>query len=266
MSRAFALLPDHRLSTLADALEGHRLAPPYTQPALQRYLVADECTLVAEEFQRLGHAGFGPAQLAVLLRALKVERDETRKARDEVELVWTGPEVAGSASRDTSVVMRELFGRAEKSVLLATFALSHADTLLAPLVEQMDRNPDLRVRLFVHIGRRKGETASDAELLRRFAESFRNEHWPGERAPEVFYDPRTLQPRGDHGRISLHAKCVIVDEALAFVTSANFTEAAQLRNIEAGVIVKSPGFAKNLIGQFQRLVTARQLLRVPGLG
>jgi hypothetical protein len=47
--------------------------------------------------------------------------------------------------------------------------------------------------------------------------------------------------------------------------SANFTEAAQERNIEAGILVGDPAFARALRDQFESLVEARQLLRVPGL-
>ena len=52
----------------------------------------------------------------------------------------------------------------------------------------------------------------------------------------------------------------------AFVTSANFTEAAQDRNIEVGVLVRIPSFAVSLREQFDTLVNYRQLRRVPGIG
>ena len=42
------------------------------------------------------------------------------------------------------------------------------------------------------------------------------------------------------------AVCLIVDGTVAFVTSANFTEAAQERNIEAGVIIRDPTFVQRL--------------------
>ncbi|NCX99490.1 MAG: phospholipase, partial [Planctomycetia bacterium] len=41
-------------------------------------------------------------------------------------------------------------------------------------------------------------------------------------------------------RASLHAKCVIVDRGRALVTSANFTDAAQRKNIEVGVDIRYP--------------------------
>ncbi|MEZ4431632.1 MAG: phospholipase D-like domain-containing protein [bacterium] len=52
----------------------------------------------------------------------------------------------------------------------------------------------------------------------------------------------------------MHAKAVIVDRRKAFVTSANFTEAAQARNIEAGVVVDDTAFAERMARQLDALV------------
>ena len=61
-----------------------------------------------------------------------------------------------------------------------------------------------------------------------------------------------------------HAKCVIADDDLAFVTSANFTEWAQQRNVEAGVLIRDRHFAGQLRQQFDGLVQSRQVHRLPG--
>ncbi len=52
-----------------------------------------------------------------------------------------------------------------------------------------------------------------------------------------------------------HAKCIVVDDRLAFVTSANFTETAHHRNIEVGLLVQSGGVAPALRSQFDALVS-----------
>ena len=53
---------------------------------------------------------------------------------------------------------------------------------------------------------------------------------------------------------SLHAKCIIVDER-TLVTSANSTERAQSRNIEAGVLIEDRRYAQDLAGHWKQLVT-----------
>jgi phosphatidylserine/phosphatidylglycerophosphate/cardiolipin synthase-like enzyme len=78
---------------------------------------------------------------------------------------------------------------------------------------------------------------SPAELLRLFGRKFERQHWPPGPLPQVYYDPRSLVTDAA-GPTSFHAKCVVVDDRIAFVTSANLTEAAQQRNIEAGILVE----------------------------
>jgi phosphatidylserine/phosphatidylglycerophosphate/cardiolipin synthase-like enzyme len=55
---------------------------------------------------------------------------------------------------------------------------------------------------------------------------------------------------------------VVVDRRVALVTSANFTEAAQERNIEAGVVVRSERFASRLADHFETLAELRLLCRL----
>ena len=40
------------------------------------------------------------------------------------------------------------------------------------------------------------------------------------------------------------------------MTSANFTEAAQMRNIEAGVLILDPGFARSFIDNLKLFISA----------
>jgi phosphatidylserine/phosphatidylglycerophosphate/cardiolipin synthase-like enzyme len=74
---------------------------------------------------------------------------------------------------------------------------------------------------------------------------------------DVYYDARA--DGGEH-QGAMHAKCVVIDEAAAFITSANFTAAAQTRNVEVGVLVRDSGFAERLASQWRSLA-ARGLFR-----
>jgi phosphatidylserine/phosphatidylglycerophosphate/cardiolipin synthase-like enzyme len=152
-----------------------------------------------------------------------------------IELVTSGPDVAGM-TRDTGVVLRELFAGAEQRVLVVGFAVHQGREIFAALADRMRHRPDLAVRLCLDIRRAPGDTTKSDALLRRFAERFIRQEWPGPRLPDLFYDPRSLA-EGEAHRASLHAKCVVVDGVRALIGSANLTEAAQLRNIEVGVVV-----------------------------
>ena len=82
--------------------------------------------------------------------------------------------------------------------------------------------------------------------------------------PEVFHDPRSLSQKPGP-KACLHAKCIVIDEERLLITSANFTEAAHERNIEAGVLMVDPVAARAMQSQFETLVAQDILKRVPGL-
>jgi phosphatidylserine/phosphatidylglycerophosphate/cardiolipin synthase-like enzyme len=177
-------------------------------------------------------------------------------------LVWTGPETLGVTNRDTGVVVRELFGSAETEVLVAGFAVYQGRMVFKRLAKRMEERPNLRVKLFLDVQRPSGDTSTAQELLHRFAHRFRKQEWPSEKLPELYYDPRSLdQDALKHS--SLHAKCVVVDRRVALVTSANFTEAAQTRNIEVGALIQSEWFAAQLGSHFEMLADKRILLVLP---
>lgn len=75
----------------------------------------------------------------------------------------------------------------------------------------------------------------------------------------MFYDPRSLELAAEK-RACLHAKCVVVDRRAVFVSSANFTEAAQERNIEVGLLIRSPALAEGIVRHFEMLVEAKALI------
>lgn len=62
----------------------------------------------------------------------------------------------------------------------------------------------------------------------------------------------------------LHAKCVVVDGRRSFVTSANFTEAAQERNFELGLPVDDELLARSIESQFETLIQRGLVSRLLG--
>jgi phosphatidylserine/phosphatidylglycerophosphate/cardiolipin synthase-like enzyme len=218
---------------------------------------------VIAELEHLFEEGFTSAQIGRVLQMLAIERERAQRVADRVELVWTGPEIASNQSRHTSVVMNDLFAKATRSVLVSGYAVFQGKQVFAGLAKRMTELPDLRVRLFLNVGR-AGSNLPEAQLVSAFAHQFRHHHWPGPQLPEIFYDPRSLA-EGSGPKACLHAKCVVVDERYAFVTSANLTEAAQERNIEAGVVIHGRHLARALVAQFETLVESHALKRVPGL-
>ncbi len=73
------------------------------------------------------------------------------------------------------------------------------------------------------------------------------------------YFPSSLVESAD-ARAALHAKCIVVDVEHVFVSSANFTEAAQQRNVEVGLRLQTHSLGTQLARFFDEMLAA-DLLR-----
>lgn len=251
------------LRTLADALRMGRLSAPFSAVGIQRYCPNGDAAAVADMLQKLAHEGATPGAIGMMLALLADGKVPSHATDDVVDLVWTGPEAPEAPSRDTGVVVRELFTAAREHVLVAGYAVYQGKEVFRTLAERMDTSPELKVEMFLDIQRGYNDTTIAEDLVRRFVDRFGTKEWPGKRMPDIYYDPRALEMDKTR-KAALHAKCVVVDRSVAFVSSANFTEAAQNRNIEVGALIKSPSYAARLVHHFHALAMARLLVGIPG--
>jgi phosphatidylserine/phosphatidylglycerophosphate/cardiolipin synthase-like enzyme len=241
MTAAFPKLSDADLRELANALKSRRVSEPYSELQVNRVLSPKSAQNVTSSLQELAAVGFDEQQIAAALELLLQDRSDGRKIEPTIDLVTSGPEAPGIANRDTAVVVRELFAHAQKSA------------------DRMKRIPDLDVKLFLDIARPDNDTTSAKMLVSRYAQRFRDSQWPKDcRLPAVFYDPRSV---AENKRSSLHAKCVVVDAEQVFVSSANFTKAAQERNIEVGLRIRSHHLAYRISHHFHLLNEHKLVVR-----
>jgi len=258
------------LNGLASALRAGRLAWPPSAISLKANEVAGGAGLL-EALKALAVQFPTAEQGAAVLSMLAAERAAAESAAQRrVELVWSGPDGKGQ-TRDTAITIRELFATVQRKVLMSTYNVGGNEKLFALLVEKVQRDPTLEVTIFVNINRkllqskmREGE--NPVEAFRRW---FVDKHWRTARLPAVYYDPRAMRETYEDQETKkwvyppdLHAKCIIVDDEIALVTSANFSDAAQNDNIEAGVLVRDPRFAQALTQQFVGLVARKEVERV----
>lgn len=264
--------PLHQLSrpallSLAHACEAKRLPLPCSSGSILAYVPSSLAEAIAHELNHLHAMGMTPSLMAHTLSLLAQERQFTQQTSDSVDVVWTGEEFLGAESRDTAVVVQELFASAQQSVLIASYVLDpkKSQSLFSTLADKMDADPSLQVRMFLNIQRKDfKDKTPESTVLRQYATTFRQNIWPGQRLPEVFYYPPALAI--SYGpKACLHAKCIVIDEERVLITSANFTEAAHHRNIEAGVLINDAVAARGLRSQFETLATQNIMCRIPGL-
>jgi len=246
------------LAGLAEALAAGRIGAQITRTALAPHVPEEHLDAVFVALAEMENDGMAPRHIARAVQLLVEERNASQRMSDRVQLVWSPPEFDTVDARDTSVVVQELFRQAQSSVLISTFALDErkkADVLFGELASRMDADPSLTVRVFANIHRKYLDETPSVVLAREFGTHIRDEVWPGKRLPEVFYDPRSLEIDG-HKRAVLHAKAVVIDGRWTLLTSANFTEAAHERNIEAGVVIDDTRLAERVTRQFDQYVEA----------
>lgn len=249
-ARGLSRVPWPLLEQLLTALERGRVECPLTTIEL-----LDAGFGAHAEALTTTLAGLDERAVRAALRLVLAERRFRPPPR--LDLVWSGPEARGSVSRDTGLVVRRLFESAERSVLVGGYAFDTPE-ILAPLHEAM-RDRGVHAAVFIEI---KGTAPSPRladEHATRAVDRFFHDVWTfGAPRPDVYWDPRTVIAGPPWA--SLHAKCVVVDDTRALVTSANFTDRGQTRNIEAGVLIEDPGFACELAAQW-RLLIAEGLVR-----
>lgn len=256
MSLRLRLLSKAALESLRDGLLDGRLRPPFSLASLHAVVGVESLALACDALNAWALDGMQPRHMGQALALLVAEREETQATADRIQLVWSPPELDWVDSRDTAVVVQELFRESTQRVDIVTYAIDQggkAKTIFGELAAKMDADPALAVRLFINIPRPYQGEAPESTLKREFAAKFRDKIWPGARLPAVFYDPRSLKPSGKESA-SLHAKIVISDQRKCLITSANFTEAAQARNMEAGVLIEDATLALKIAHQLSLLL------------
>ena len=252
---------DAALRHLAAALRSGSLATGISTAALSALLGGEEPPLWLA-LSTLCQQGFQPSQIAILCDSILRARHRADDVGREIELVVSGPDTPGTPTGDTAAAMHALISEAVEEVLIVGYAIHQGRRLFAPIVERMRALPNLRVVFCLNIARQWGDKTRAESLVARFRAEFVEKHWPWKELPHLRYDPRALETETVK-RASLHAKCVVVDRAAALISSANFTEAAQHRNIEVGLLVRHAALTQRLAGYFDELYTLGILKDVP---
>jgi phosphatidylserine/phosphatidylglycerophosphate/cardiolipin synthase-like enzyme len=114
------------------------------------------------------------------------------------------------------------------------------------------RDHGVQTTVYLDIPRAPARTADLANYARRAIDKFLIANGPffGAPFPDIRHDARTVAP---DSVTSLHAKCIVIDDERALVTSANFTNRGQERNIEVGVLIHDPGLCTQLVRQWRSI-------------
>lgn len=217
---------------------------------------------VNDALRSLASTGMKPDALGLLCQGMGRALAERDDAERNIQLVISGPEVPGTPVVDTRTTVMSLFREAVSEVIISSYVFHEAAEFFQHLAERHDADPSFRVVFLLDLSHRRSKALEPASILiPAFCTDFRKKHWPGTRLPELWYDPRAFNPAETGGGV-LHSKAVIVDGKTALITSANFTGAAQTRNIEAGVLLRQSRAVTQLHAYFAGLISTGILRRV----
>ena len=248
--KGFRGVPTPELAKLLEALQEGLVSAPLTRAAI------DALHLRGLSVRGDALAGLGKEASVAMLEAVLDERETPRAT---IDLVWSGPEGKAAWASPTASVVRDLFAKAERSVLLAGYSFDHGQEILEPLYVAMTKRL-ASVDIYLHVATARRDVADVDAYVQNEVARFLSVEWPWSPKPSIFVDPRTAAPASAGHHASMHAKCIVVDERWSLVGSANFTNRGQTRNIEVGALIDDVSFARAAMSQF-RAATADGVFR-----
>jgi len=247
------------LEQLRDAIINQQLKHPFKAISVSQIFGEQAATAIASSLNEAARK-LGTEKVGSFVQMLF--DDACHRSSDKnYELVWTGPEGAEIYNRDTRVVVQQLFDQAAHSIHIVGFAFYNGKALFKDLAKKYDENEKFKITMCLNVHRKDRDTSKNELVLGKFKDEFFRYIWPGKRVPEIYYDPRSLEMDTARKAV-LHAKCIIVDGASCFVGSANFTDSAHLKNIEAGILIRDSIFAQDLARHFESLIEGQHLARL----
>jgi cardiolipin synthase len=187
-----------------------------------------------------------PEELSTMFRASSATAS-LAAGESSVELVWTGPATGMVPIRHTAQVLTGLIDEARARLFLVSFVAYHVTGVIDALQRAIKRSVRIQVLLEQSTQHGGNVTVDSLAMLRR--------NLP--RAEFYEWDQAIATASA-----SVHAKCAVADGNVAFVTSANLSDAAMERNMELGVLLRGGQVPGLLDRHLQALITTKQLLPV----
>jgi phosphatidylserine/phosphatidylglycerophosphate/cardiolipin synthase-like enzyme len=172
----------------------------------------------------------------------------SEKAREQVQLVWTGPDLNLVPVRRSEQILLELVNSAQSSLFLVSFVLVNIPTIEDAIRQALERGVDVRMLLESEDKEGSNSFRDTIKRLQSVIPGLTLYVWPRERRESI-----------EGGFARVHAKCVVADQLSAFVTSANLTSAALDKNIEMGVHIHGGNIPQTIYQQFIGMIRAKEI-------
>lgn len=204
--------------------------------------IANNSLIVALENEWQNNPDVTPLELAAALRGASGTAAIMEK-REAVEMVWTGPFTGLVASRHTEQVLLEVINSARWRLFIVSFVAYSIDSVRRSLQDAVRRN--VKISILLESTKAHGGKI-DFDSIKLFKETIPS-------ATIFTWNSESKAIGQVHGAV--HAKCALADGELAFITSANLTNAALENNMELGVLVRGGNLPEQLENHLNALAT-----------
>jgi cardiolipin synthase A/B len=185
-----------------------------------------------------------PAQIASALRSASFTAT-LHESKGSIEMVWSGPPTGLVPIRHSEQVLCEVIDAAIKNLFVVSYVVYEVEAISKALMNAARRNVKIDVLLERSTENGGKVTVDSIKKIRETIPSANIYIWDGKKGVDI--------PGSYPG--SVHAKCAVADNSIAFITSANLSPAAMERNMELGVLVRGGHLPDELHQHLMSLVT-----------
>ena len=169
-------------------------------------------------------------------------------SEQSTELVWTGPTTPFVSARRTEQALLQIINSAEQSLFITSFVAYDVSTIVKALNAANGRNVAISMLLELSQERGGSITFDAIGKMKNLVPGANLYAWHDK--TEKFLDGR------------VHAKVVVADEDMCFITSANLTGHAMEKNIEAGVLISGGQIPKLMSRHLNSLVNTNLISKI----
>ncbi len=245
----FALIQDQHPAKVRSLSNRIKSTPIGKSSSLKGHFSTDTANKLLDdvlvEWRRVGCSS---EEFAGLVVGASVGYVEERK-RENVELVWTGPDLKQFPVRRSEQVLLDVINAANESLFIVSFVLVNVPSIEDAISKAVERGVDVRML----IESEDKENSDDfRDTVVRLYETI-----PG---IMLYVWPRENRETAGGSFARVHAKCAVADSNVAFVTSANLTSAALDKNIEMGVQISGGNIPSAINRQLKSMISSTEIV------
>jgi cardiolipin synthase A/B len=165
------------------------------------------------------------------------------RTETSLELVWTGPATHQVSTRKTEQALLEVINKSKKNLFFTCFVTYKAKNIIAAIKKAIERGVEISILM---------ESSDDPQdgifvnAINKMKQSL----------PEAkIFDWKKKEAEFEGGKV--HSKLAVADNKICFISSANLTEYAMEKNIEAGILIHGGMIPEKLHEHLEALVVTK---------